>query len=75
MAQTRNIDYPTWTKRGFLFGLTLLVVGLVADLVTRTFFAPVPAWEYTLFIDMEALGIVVGLFSPILFGIVLPLTE
>lgn len=75
MARTSSIDYPTWTKRSFLFGVSLFLVALLADVVGRTFFGPFPAWEQTLFIDLEFLGIFTALLAPIVFGIVLPLLE
>ncbi len=75
MARTKSIDYPTWTKRSFLFGLGLFLTGLLADLLVSTYFGPVPAWEHTLFVDLEFLGIFVALLAPIVFGIVMPLIE
>jgi hypothetical protein len=35
----------------------------------------VPAWEETLLFDMEVLGVLISLFSPFVFGVLLPLTE
>jgi hypothetical protein len=75
MAQTRSLDYPKLTKQSFLLGITLLVVGAVGEFVGHTYFAPMPAWEATLFLDMEALGVVIALLSPFVFGIALPLIE
>ena len=75
MVRTNSIDYPTWTKRSFLFGVSLFLVGLIADVVGSTYFGPLPAWEHTLFVDMEFLGIFVALLAPIVFAIVLPLLE
>ncbi|MFD1585596.1 hypothetical protein ACFR9U_01270 [Halorientalis brevis] len=75
MARTRSIDYPTWTKRSFLIGISLFVAGLLADVIGSTYFGPLPGWEHTLFVDMEFLGIFVALLAPIVFGIVLPLLE
>ena len=34
-----------------------------------------PAWEDALFTDLEIIGTLGALFSPLLFGIILPLTE
>jgi hypothetical protein len=75
MGRTNTIDYPTWTKRSFLLGVGLFVFGWLGSTVARTYFGPIPAWELALFVDAEALGILVALLSPLLFGIVLPLTE
>jgi len=70
-----TIDYPTLTKRSFAFGVCLFLVGLVGEVVGRAYFSGLPAWEETLFLHAEALGILVALLAPIVFGIVLPLRE
>jgi hypothetical protein len=70
-----DIDYPTLTKRSFLLGLGLFLFGVVGEFLIGVTGATVPAWEHTLLVDAEAIGIVVALLSPLLFGIVLPLTE
>lgn len=70
-----NLDYPTLTKRSFLLGLALFVVGAGGELVVHFLDLQLPAWEMALLFDAEVLGILVALFAPILFGIVLPLTE
>lgn len=75
MGRYGNIDYPTVTKRAFLFGVALFLTGLVGELVGHAYFAPLPAWEQTLLVNAEAFGILIALGAPILFGIVLPLTE
>jgi hypothetical protein len=75
MGRYGSIDYPTLTRRGFAFGVTLLVIGILGEVLGPMVFGPLPAWTHTLFFDMEVLGVLVGLFAPLLFGIVLPLTE
>ena len=75
MATTRSLDYPTLTKRGFLLGLGLFVVGGLGEIVLHAAGITVPAWESTLLFDMEVLGVIIGLFAPLVFGIILPLTE
>lgn len=75
MAYGRSFDYPTLTKRGFLFGLALLLVGGFGELIGTAFFAPIPAWEASLLFDLEVIGLLIGLLAPFAFGIVLPLTE
>lgn len=74
MAHER-LDYPQLTKLGIGFGLALFAVGAVGTLVAPSVVGPLPAWERTLFFDAEALGVVVTLLSPFVFGILLPLTE
>lgn len=75
MRRYGNIDYQTMTRRGFALGLSLLVVGILGEVALPMIAGPLPAWERTLFFDMEVLGILIGLFAPLIFGVVLPLTE
>lgn len=71
-----NLDYPTMTKYGFLLGIGLFVGGVLGELfVAGVLVSAVPGWAHTLFLDMEAIGVVVAVFSVIVFGVVLPLTE
>jgi len=75
MGRYGNIDYTTVTKRAFLLGVSLFLIGVIGEVVGQTFFAPLPAWEQTLLVSAEGVGVLVALVAPILFGIVLPLTE
>jgi len=75
MAHRQSYDYPKLTKGGFLLGLSLLVIGALGEFIGHTYFAPMPGWEETLLLDLEVLGVLIGLLSPFVFGIVLPLTE
>jgi hypothetical protein len=75
MGRYGDLDYPTLTRTSFLLGLGLFAVGGLGELVGHAYFAPLPGWEQTLLFDLEALGLVVAFFSPIVFGILLPLTE
>ncbi|MWG34611.1 DUF7860 family protein [Halomarina oriensis] len=70
MGRYGSLDYPTFAKRGFLLGVAMFLGGaLGASLIHG------PSTLHTLLIDMEALGILVGLFAPLVFGVVMPLTE
>ncbi|WP_436928106.1 DUF7860 family protein [Halosimplex amylolyticum] len=75
MTQYVSTDYPSLAKTGFLLGIALFVLGAGGELVGTAVFGGIPGWEQTLFFDMEVLGILLGLFSPLVFGIVLPLVE
>lgn len=75
MGRYGDLDYARLTKVGFLLGLSLLVIGAGGELVGHAYFDPLPAWEAALFFDLEVVGIVIGFFSPLVFGIALPLTE
>jgi hypothetical protein len=68
-----DFDYPTLAKRGTLLGLCLFAAGAVGELGAHALGIPLPAWE--LLFDAEVLGVALFLFSPIVFGVVLPLTE
>ncbi|MFB6083514.1 MAG: hypothetical protein ABEJ94_04635 [Halorientalis sp.] len=75
MAHTPSMDYQTYAKRGFFLGLALLVVGVIGSVAGHVVFESLPAWENTLFVGAEFAGLLIGFFSPIVFGIVLPLIE
>lgn len=75
MGRYGTIDYPRYAKGGFLLGVALFVVGAVGSLAGASVLGTLPAWESTMFFDMEVLGILSALFSPLIFGIVLPMTE
>ena len=70
MGRYGNLDYPTLTKRSFLFA-----IGGLGELIGHAYFAPLPGWEQTLLFDAEVVGLLVAFFAPIVFGILLPLTE
>jgi hypothetical protein len=75
MAQHRNIDYGLWAKWGFLLGVGLLALGVSGEVVGHALFGEIPSWENTLFVYSEILGITIGFLSPVVFAVVLPLTE
>lgn len=70
-----NLDYSRLTKFGFLLGASLLAIGAGGSALGPALAGSLPAWERTLFVDMAFLGVLIGLLSPILFCVVLPLTE
>jgi hypothetical protein len=70
-----DIDYPRVTKLGTLAGVALVAAGALGELVGPALFGPLPAWEHTLFFDLEVLGVVLLVFVPFVFGVALPLTE
>ncbi|MCO8266257.1 MULTISPECIES: DUF7860 family protein [Haloferax] len=76
MGRYGDIDYPRMTKTGLGLGLALFLFGAVGAKVALAMSGgSIPGWERTLFFDAEWIGIALVLFSPIIFGIVLPLTE
>lgn len=76
MGRYGNLDYPTLAKGGFGLGLALFLFGAIGAKVALALGSgQIPGWERTLFFDAEWIGIALILFSPIVFGIVLPLTE
>ena len=70
MGRYCSPDYLRLTKGGFALGVALFVVGAVGATMVHG-----PSMGHTLPVDVEALGLLVGLFSPFVFGILLPLTE
>ena len=75
MGQYRNVDHATLAKRGFLLGVALFTVGVVGEVGGHALLGTLPALVNTLLVDMEAIGILLALFSPLVFGIVMPLIE
>ena len=70
-----ELDYSVLTKRSFLLGVTLFAIGAFSELGLTAAGISVPDWERALLFDIELLGILIGLLSPFVFGILLPLTE
>lgn len=70
-----ELNYPKLTKRSFLFGIGLFVIGALGELIITTSGATVSGWEQTLLFDAEVVGMLIAFFSPFVFGIFLPLTE
>jgi len=70
-----DLDYPRLTKLSFLFGIGLFAVGELGEFGIQKVGMSVPAWEHSLLMTMAAIGVIVALLSPFVFGIVLPLTE
>ncbi|WP_049971695.1 DUF7860 family protein [Haladaptatus cibarius] len=75
MGRYGDLDYPKLTKRGFFLGVALLTIGALGEIVGTALYGPLPAWENALFTDLEIIGILLGLLSPFVFGMFLPLTE
>jgi len=70
-----KLDYPVLTKRSFLLGVALFAIGALGGLGLTAAGIAVPEWERALLFDLEVLGILIGLLSPFIFGVLLPLTE
>lgn len=70
-----DLDYPTLAKRGTLLGFGLFAVGALGELASHALGMQLPAWEATLLFDAEVLGVALFLLSPLVFGVLLPLTE
>jgi hypothetical protein len=75
MSQTRSLNYPAITKRGFQVGVVLFLVGALGEALLPVLFGPLPNWETTLLFDAEVVGLLLAFFVPLIFGLVLPLTE
>ncbi|HKJ58652.1 MAG TPA: hypothetical protein VKA37_05450 [Halobacteriales archaeon] len=75
MARTRSIDHARYAKLGFLLGLALFAIGGGGEIVAHSLYGSIPTWEDALLFDIEVIGLLVGFFSPFVFGIALPLIE
>lgn len=75
MGRYGDLDYGLLTKTGFSIGVGLFVLGAGGIAVGHAVYGTLPGWEESLFTYAEITGILLGLFSPFLFGIFLPLTE
>ncbi|UPV76047.1 hypothetical protein M0R89_08300 [Halorussus limi] len=75
MSRYGDVDYRRWAKTGFLFSLALFAVGAGGEIAAAAMHLSLPAWENALFVDMEILGTLGALLSPLVFGVIMPLTE
>ena len=75
MGRYGTIDYSRWAKASFLSGVALLLLGAAGEFALVETGRSVPEWVHTLLVDVEMLGVLVALVLPIVFAIVLPLTE
>lgn len=69
-----SVTYTGWAKNGLLLSLAVLALG-GAELGAAAMHVTLPAWEHTLFTDVEILGTLGMLLCPLTFGIVMPPTE
>jgi hypothetical protein len=70
-----NIDYSTYTKGGFLFGLALFAIAALSEIVIHLGNLQIQSGLSTLLLDVGLAGIVVMVAAPIVFGVIMPLTE
>lgn len=75
MSETRSLDSPRITKRGFQIGVTLFVAGALGEALLPALVGALPGWEQTLRFDAEVAGLLIGFFVPLVSGLVPPLTE
>ena len=75
MTETGSLDHARLAKWGFLVGFGLFAIGGGGEIIGHAVLGGLPAWEARLLFDLEVIGLLVGFFSPIVFGIALPLIE
>ena len=75
MGRYGDLNYRWWARTGFLLSLAVFAIGAGAELSAAAMHVTLPAWENALFLDMKILGTLGALCFPLVFGIVLPLTE
>jgi hypothetical protein len=49
--------------------------GALGGIVGKALFGTLPEWETTLFLFSEGTGILIGVFSVCVFGVIMPLVE
>ncbi len=72
MGRYGNLDYSTIAKRSTLASFALFVVGALGLQIGGS---SLPGWEHALLFDAEVIGVLGILLCPLVFGVVLPLTE
>ena len=75
MGRYGDVNYQRLAKTGFLLSLAVLAVGAGGELAAAAAHVTLPAWENALFTDLEILGTLGMLLCPLVFGIIMPLTE
>lgn len=75
MGRSRSIDYAAYAKGGFLLGAGLFLFGAAGGTLAPALVGSLGPLARQLFVDAEVVGILLGLFAPLVFGVALPLTE
>ena len=75
MGRYGDLDYQKWAKTGFLFSVALFALGAGSEMTAAAMHLSLRAWENALLVNMEILGTLGALLFPLVFGVVLPLTE
>lgn len=75
MGRYGDLNYQRLTKVGFLASIGLFAIGAGGELSAAAMHVSLPAWEDALFTNLEILGTPGALLVPLVFGVVLPLTE
>jgi hypothetical protein len=70
-----TIDYSTYAKSGFLLGFAMFAIAAFSEILIHFGNVEVAAWIATVLLDAGLAGIAVMLLAPIVFGVVMPLTE
>ena len=75
MGHSSSTNYARRAKQGLLIGAALFAIGAIGEIAGHAVLGGMPGWTETLLLDAEILGVVVGLFSPLVFGVALPLID
>ncbi|PSQ02505.1 hypothetical protein BRC94_02110 [Halobacteriales archaeon QS_5_70_17] len=75
MGRYESIDYAAYAKWGFLLGAGLFLFGALGGTLAPAVVGSLGPLAKQAFVDAEILGILLGLFAPLVFGVALPLIE
>jgi energy-converting hydrogenase Eha subunit E len=74
-SRQRNLDHGRIAKLGFFAGAAMFAIGAVGGVIGRSMTRGIPDVAGQLFVGLEAVGVLIALLVPLVFGIVLPLVE
>ncbi|MFB6078744.1 MAG: hypothetical protein ABEJ80_07190 [Halarchaeum sp.] len=75
MGRYGDIDYPTLTKRTTILSVCLVLGGFLLADAGPALVGSLPGWALAAATDAEGIGALGIILCPLVFGVVLPLTE
>lgn len=75
MRRYGHLDYGRLTKIGFTLGISMFLTGALGEFLLHELVAEIDPIIDSAFFSLEVGGLLLGLLSPFVFGVFLPLTE